>query len=290
MIKMNTEISVGGQKAFVHRKSLEYGYFHTFENLSLKDDTRKIHVFLPSDYEIAKRKYPVVYMNDGQTAFHCGGLGPWSWDVDATLDELSRNGEIEKVIIVAVYPTDRYREYLPKMNFFAEKTGVEEGKIDVYANYIANTLKPFIDKNYSVDPSPSKTSIVGASFGGVVALYIPSKYPDKIGIGAIMSPSLSSVIIFDEEGISEANTDFFREVETALKAAKKKPSFWIDWGGQEGDITENCPVLVKRLEEKFNYKVGKDLYFMNDTFATHDERAWKYRFGIFLKTFYGKKK
>ncbi|OGV19968.1 MAG: hypothetical protein A2X47_06880 [Lentisphaerae bacterium GWF2_38_69] len=287
---MNIQISIGGQKAFIHRKSFEYGYFHTYENLTLKGDSRKIHVFLPSDYENSKRKYPVVYMNDGQTAFHCGGLSPWSWDVDSTLEELSKKGEIEKVIIVAVYPVDRSREYLPKKNYLAESMGLKEGNLDIYGNYIANTLKPFIDKYYAVDSNPAKTSIVGASFGGVVAFYIPAIYPDKIGIGAVMSPSLSSVINFDEDGIPEVNTQYLKEIEKAFKTAKIKPSYWIDWGGQEGDIAECCPLLIKRLEEKFGYKENKNLFFMNDTFATHDERAWKYRFGIFLKTFYGKNK
>ena len=289
MIKMNAQISIGRQKAFIHRKSLEYGYFHTFENLTLNGDIRKVHVFLPSDYESSKCKYPVVYMNDGQTAFHCGGLGPWSWEVDSTLEELTKKAEIEKVVIVAVYPVDRSSEYLPKKNYFAESMGLKEGMLDVYADYIANKLKPFIDKHYKVDSAPERNSIVGASFGGIVALYIPALYPNSIGIGAVMSPSLSSVIDFDEEGIPSPNTQYLNEIEKALKSAKTKPKYWIDWGGQEGDITECCPVLIKWMEDKFGYKEKKDLFFMNDTFATHDERAWKYRFGVFLKTFYGKK-
>lgn len=280
---------IGGQKALCYRKSLEYGYFHTYEALSLKGDTRKVHIFLPSEYETSKHKYPVIYMNDGHTIFHSGGLSPWSWDADETLDALSRKGEIEKVIIVAVHPVDRNREYLPKKSFFASSMGLPEGKLDEYGNYMANVLKPFIDKYYSVDTSASRTALVGSSFGGVVSFYIPAVHSDKFGIGGIMSPSFTSVISFDENGIPEENTDFLKEVKEGLNTAKKKPSYWLDWGGQEGLIAETCPLIVDMLQKNYGYKRGKNLYYMHDEIATHDERAWKYRFGLFLKAFYSKK-
>lgn len=286
---MNVKLSIGGQTAWYHRKSLDYGYFHTYDALSLEGDTRKVQIFLPSEYETGKEKYPVIYMNDGHTIFHCGGLSNWAWDADATLEELSRKGEIEKVIIVAVYPVDRNREFLPKKSFFAKSMGLQEGMLDTYGNYLANVLKPFIDKNYSVNTSASRTAIVGSSFGGVVSLYVPATYPNKFGIGGIMSPSFTSVISFDEEGIPEENTDFLKEVEEGLRAAKKKPSYWIDWGGQEELIAQTAPQIVKLLENRYNYKIGKNLYSYYDEIAQHDERAWKYRFGLFLKTFYPKK-
>lgn len=286
---MNVKLSIDGQTAWCHRKSLEYGYFHTYDALSLDGDTRKIQVFLPSEYENTNHKYPVIYMNDGHTIFHCGGLSAWAWDADATLEELSRKGEIEKVIIVAVYPVDRNREFLPKKSFFAESMGLQEGMLDVYANYLANVLKPFIDKNYSVDTSASRTAIVGSSFGGIVSLYVPARHPNKFGIGGIMSPSFTSVILFDEDGIPEENTDFLKDVEECLSKAKNKPSYWIDWGGQEESIAQTAPLVVKLLENNFNYKTGKDLHYFYDEIATHDERAWKYRFGLFLKAFYPKK-
>ncbi len=286
---MNVKISIGGQSAYCHRKSLEYGYFHTYDAFSLNGDTRKIQVFLPSEYETSKHRYPVIYMNDGQTVFHSGGLSPWSWDVDATLEDLSRKGEVEKVVIVAVYPVDRNREYLPKESSFAKDMGLQEGRLDVYGSYLANILKPFIDKNYSVDSSADKTAIVGSSFGGIVALYVAAKYPEKFGIGGIMSPSFTSVISFDEVGISEKNTEFLREVEESLRTAKKKPSYWIDWGGQEGLLAKTAPMVARMLKDKYGYKEGKNIHSFYDEIATHDERAWKYRFGLFLKAFYSKK-
>ena len=62
------------------------GHFHTYDNfcVSSQHPSRKIHVFIPIDYltNSEQKRYPVIYMNDGQTSFWKGGLANKSWNVN----------------------------------------------------------------------------------------------------------------------------------------------------------------------------------------------------------------
>lgn len=63
------------------------GFFHTFDAISVykpngeKYPPRKVHIFVPRNYEGSNQRYPVVYFNDGNTTFWPGGLANKSWKV-----------------------------------------------------------------------------------------------------------------------------------------------------------------------------------------------------------------
>jgi predicted alpha/beta superfamily hydrolase len=286
---MSTQFFIDGQAGWSHHDSLSYGYYHTYDHLFLEGDVRKVQIFLPADYEERKQKYPVVFMNDGHTAFYSGGLSAWSWEANKTVDSLFRNNTISKVIIVAVYPVDRNRQYLPEGNEFAKANGTGDRYLSYYSNYLANVLIPFLERNYDIDFTPVKTSIVGSSLGAIASFYTAAKFNNKIGVAGAISPSFHSVIDFVKDSICPESSAFMREIGTYLKAAAVKPSLWIDWGKYEESVAENAPVIIKELQKKYGYETSKNLFFVDDQLGTHDERAWGYRFGLFLKTFYPKK-
>lgn len=145
---------------------------------------------------------------------------------------------------------------------------------------------PFLERNYCVDSTPSKTSIVGSSFGAIAAFYTASKFNNKFGIAGVMSPSFQDVMKFVKDSICPEKSPFMQEIGEYLKATAIKPSFWIDWGKYEESIAESAPIIIKELQKKYSYQISKNLFFFDDKLGTHDERAWKYRFGLFLKTFY----
>ena len=71
-------VVMGGQKAWSHDDGFNAGYFHTYDALDVggaQDLPHKVHVFLPRDYDACDSGYPVLYMNDGQTAFWKGASG-----------------------------------------------------------------------------------------------------------------------------------------------------------------------------------------------------------------------
>ncbi|MCB0292771.1 MAG: histidine kinase, partial [Calditrichaeota bacterium] len=66
---------------------------------------RDVIVWLPPDYESAlQRRYPVLYMHDGQNIIdpQTSAFGQ-DWRVDEVADSLIRTGEIEPLIVVGIY-------------------------------------------------------------------------------------------------------------------------------------------------------------------------------------------
>ncbi len=100
---------------------------------------RDIIVWLPPGYETDLNKsYPVLYMHDGQNIIDPRtSTFQVDWQIDETADSLIRQGLIEPIIIVGIYnTTDRNEEYSEATLGFA------------YMEFIIDSLKPFIDRNY----------------------------------------------------------------------------------------------------------------------------------------------
>ena len=143
--------------------------------------SKKIWLYLPHNYETSEKKYPVIYMHDGQNLFDDKTAFAGEWRVDETLDSLKA-----EVIIVGIESSNEKRmdELTPYPN---EKYG--GGKADAYLDFIVTTLKPHIDTNYRTKTGKMNTAIAGSSLGGLVSNYAILKYPKIFGKAAIFSPS-----------------------------------------------------------------------------------------------------
>ena len=283
-----TQSLIENQKATVHSGNYSSGFFHTYKSMNLDNYEREIQVYLPSDYNSTENSYPVIYMNDGQTAFEPGGVAPWSWEVAKTLNELYATDSIQKVIIVAIYPIDRTFEYL-KVRKYKEFDGTiikKGGGLNLYTDYVSHQLKPFIDRNYRTKPEAENTSIVGSSFGGLAAFYISTTRSMYFGSAGILSPSFWVGTRIRKTTF--LNTEFMRDALEHLKRSKKLPKLWIDWGSSERKIAKRVPRVVKFLTKKLKYKEGTNLFVHEDHIGHHDERAWEYRFRLLLIQLYGK--
>lgn len=148
---------------------------------------RAIDVYLPASYaEDGRRRFPVVYMQDGQNlsdaamAF-CGN----TWHLNDTLEGLSRAG-IE-AIVVGVHNTgaSRIGEYSP---FPDPRHG--GGRGERYLRFLEDTVKRRIDKRYRASKERGSTMIIGSSMGGLISLYAFFRRPSAFGGAAVMSPSI----------------------------------------------------------------------------------------------------
>src|SRR5438477_346049 len=83
-------------------------------------DERTIIVYVPPDYDDEpQRRYPVLYLQDGQNLFDAKtAFGGTEWCADETADELVESGEVEPLIIAGIYNTGerRIEEYTPSRN------------------------------------------------------------------------------------------------------------------------------------------------------------------------------
>jgi predicted alpha/beta superfamily hydrolase len=151
---------------------------------------RRVWLYLPPGYATASSKrYPVLYMQDGQNVFDEATSFSGEWGVDETLNQLSATGQNSPSCIVVAIDNGgdrRLDEYSPWANAAYKKGG--EGA--QYTDFLARTLKPYIDAHYRTRPDAAHTAIAGSSMGGLIALYAGLKYPQVFGRVGVFSPAI----------------------------------------------------------------------------------------------------
>jgi predicted alpha/beta superfamily hydrolase len=148
---------------------------------------RKINIYLPPDYQQSTNHYPVIYMQDGQNLFDAATSFAGEWKVDKTLNALHKKAKKYAAIVVGVHNggVHRANEYAA---WARPRLGGGEGEL--YAQFFAYTLKPYIDKHFRTLPQAEHNWIVGSSMGGLFALYAALQYGHIFGKMGALSPSL----------------------------------------------------------------------------------------------------
>src|SRR5258706_6434983 len=78
------------------------------------NNQRDLIVYLPPSHGTGERRYPVLYMQDGQNLFdEATGFGGWEWHVDETLEALSQGGLEAIAVGIPHAGDDRISEYSP---------------------------------------------------------------------------------------------------------------------------------------------------------------------------------
>jgi predicted alpha/beta superfamily hydrolase len=161
---------------------------------------------------------------------------------------------------------DRFDEYTPTKppNF---KSG---GKADSYGRMLVEELKPFIDSEYRTLTDPANTGLGGASFGGIVSLYLGLKYPMVFGKSAVMSPS----VWWDDKLIVRN-----------VKGLKFKPALriWLDIGTGEGQRAVEDAKDLRDAFVKKGWVLNADLIYFEAKGSGHNEEAFARRSEPMLK-------
>lgn len=284
------QFRLGGQSAWFHDSGHRYGFFHTYDALNVCDQPRKVHVFLPREYEQRRTRYPVIYMHDGDTTFWPGGAAGKTWGVAETIDALAQERAIQDVIVVAMHPRDRDREYTH--TFWAP--GRASGGLPGYTSYVADCIKPFIDRHYHTDPSAERTAVVGSSHGGLAAFFMATRRPDAFGIAGALSPSFWVGLDLGLGGGPLSRSPLLRGADATLRTSR--PKLWIDWGLKrtggfhnsviERMATDRAQEMVDLLTRDYQYTQDQELFWHEDPVGGHDEDAWRHRFSLFLRAMY----
>ncbi len=217
--------------------------------------TRRIAALLPHDYDNSDQHYPVLYLQDGQNLFD--DYAPYgSWGVDKQLALLSGKG-IGNIIIIAIdhAKEERIEEFTPSYN---TRLGRGDGK--KYVRFLADTLKPFIDRHFRTKPERAHTGIGGSSMGGLISIYAGMMYPEVYSKLMIFSPALwvAPNIRFNFMQLHE-----FLDTRIYLYA-----------GGAE---SENMIPNVKRFKEeveKSKKEANLEFQFSIDPEGHHNEARW----------------
>jgi len=247
-----------------------------FKSRHLPND-RDVIVYVPAGYqEEPERRYPVLYLHDGQNLFdgRTSFVKDRTWKVREHADAAIEAGEIEPLIIVGIYNTGdrRLAEYTHEYNW-----QMGGGEADAYGQLITQELMPWIASEYRVRHDRETTGLGGSSLGGLVSLYLGLKYPAIFGKLAVMSPS----VWWNHKSILGYLNEHAPQV-------WERPRIWLDVGDREGQkALRDVEHLARRLKAN-GWKPGETLHFEKVEGGTHDEASWAARVRTMLKFLFPK--
>ncbi len=254
---------------------------HEFESRIFRNH-RFIRVWLPPGYDEPSaqgRRYPVLYLNDGQNLFEpATSFTGVEWQVDETADRLIREGVIAPMIVVGIDngAKDRFREYMPHRSLQPMMLRVQGRR---YPEFLIKEVMPFIARSYRVATGPDNTGLGGSSLGALIALYTVLAWPGVIGRLLLESPSLWA-----------SNRQLIRE----CRARKGWPArIFLGTGTAEAGRADRNQSVVDDVRELAGIlrRAGLDdsrLRIVIEDGATHHESAWARRFPEALAFLFGK--
>jgi predicted alpha/beta superfamily hydrolase len=217
-------------------------------------------VYLPPGYdEELDRRYPVLYMQDGQNLFDAATSFSGEWRLDEAAEQMIGAGLVAPLIIVGIYNAGAYRidEYTPTRDS-ARRAG---GNADRYGRMLVEELKPFIDSEYRTLADARNTGIGGSSLGGLVSLYLALKYSGIFWNVAVLSPS----VWWD-------NRFLVRRVRALHTAPPLR--VWLSTGTAEGEGVVAGARRVRDALVAKGWTEGESLHYQEIEGARHSESAW----------------
>jgi len=146
---------------------------------------RQLRIYLPPGYATSDKRYPVLYMHDGQNLFDAATAYAGEWKVDETLDALAREGRLELIVVGIDNGQDKRMTELNAWD--DDRFGKGEGR--AYTDFIVKTVKPLVDRNYRTLPGREHTAVMGSSMGGLASHYALVQHPDVFSKAGVFSPA-----------------------------------------------------------------------------------------------------
>ena len=218
---------------------------------------RDVMVWMPpSYYTNDAKRYPVVYVQDGQQVFDPAiSTHGVDWGLDETAQRLATSEWIYEPIIVAINNTrDRWEEY------------GQTPKGAAYRRFIVERLKPFIDSNFRTLADPEHTAAMGASMGAVVSFLLVWEHTNVFSAAACLSPPFSPQEV--------------RLVESAMPS-EKSIRVYMDNGslGLEKRLQPALDRMLEALQAK-GFQQGTNLGWLRDVMGEHSEVSWSKRIQV----------
>lgn len=189
LAQLSVRSSVGAPAGLAHTFTGSIRLHQNFYSRYL-NNSRDLIVYLPPGYDSApERRYPVLYMQDGQNIFDEATSFFFAKErhMDEIAQDLIQRHQIEPLIIVGIYsvPYDRINEYTPTK----PRGSNIGGHADNYGRMLVEEIKPFIDEHYRTIKKRSDTALGGSSLGGLAVAYLGFKYSKVFGKLSVMSPA-----------------------------------------------------------------------------------------------------
>lgn len=253
---------------------------HEFRSRIFRN-TRLLRVWLPpgyDDHENRDRRYPVLYLNDGQNLFEpATSFTGVEWQVDETADRLIREGTVAPMIIVGIDNAGkaRLREYMPYRSLQPMMMRVQGNR---YPDFLLKEVTPFIARNYRAASGPENTGLGGSSLGALIAIYTAMTRPNVVGRLLIESPSLwvsNRQMIRESRPVKQWPERIYLGTGTAETGNTDKDRSMVD------DVREFDAILRRKVLD------DRRLRLVIEDGAIHHESAWSRRFPEALSFLFG---
>ncbi|MDZ7344900.1 MAG: alpha/beta hydrolase-fold protein, partial [candidate division KSB1 bacterium] len=241
-------------------------YHRRFFSLRLAN-ARDLIVWLPPNYDKEiERRYPVIYVHDGQNLFDpATAFAGVDWQLGKTADSLISAGKVDPMIIVGIANTPaRLEEYSP-------------AKGRDYAAFLIDEVKPFIDRTYRTLPQYQHTAVMGSSLGGLISFYLAWWHPQVFSMAGCLSATWmwensAAIRMVDQESSTPPDIKIY-----------------LDHGSEGGEGRQAW--IYRSMRDallKRGFKLGKNLAYYFGVGDEHNETAWGRRIERPLIFFFGK--
>lgn len=228
--------------------------------------TRKIWIYLPPDYETSTKTYPVLYMEDGQNLFDNATSFSGEWQVDESLNTLFAQGDYGAIVIgIDNGGASRIDEYTPWNN---PQYGGGEG--DKYIQFVAETLKPYVDSNYRTKPAKEFNALIGSSLGALISNY-----------GGVIYNQIFSKIGSFSPAYWIVNTQFNNYIANSTADLSGMRIYFVAGSGESSTIVSEIQTVKNNLQTK-GLTTANTLVKI-DSYGQHNENYWKGEFSAAYK-------
>ena len=246
---------------------------------------KNVYIWKPADYdEKASEKYSVIYMFDGQSVLAKGkdrGMDNdvMCWNVSENVESMTA-ATGNKAIIVAIDNGSPYRddELIPDLGHidmegapaYAKEEDVSEKRGNAFADFVCDTIMPYVNEHYNVYTDAQHTSLAGSSLGGLETFYTVLSHPDKFCAGGALSSTFSMY--------AEAEWTKFLKDKCSMENA---PFLYLYAGGYMVDNGDVTATMYNKLLES-GYPKDK-LIFSKYEPGEHFMQYWRNIYPEFLE-------
>lgn len=217
-------------------------------------NARPVYVHLPPGYDASPEAlYPTLYVQDGNESITRGQFHDVA---DAWSVETGSPGAV-LVFVALAAQEDRFNEY----------TMASQGALgDAYADFLATTLVPRVERHVRARPDARARGVIGASLGGLISFWSALRHPTVF------------------EYVGGMSSSFFWAQDFMIREVQARGCQGLRYYIDSGEPRDNADV-TRRMRDVLT-QMGCVFEHVEQPGGQHEWSFWKARFANALRMFY----